>query len=130
MTPNGNVVCVPYTAANVVVFSPSTSTWSNIQVGRGAGGGFAGGVLLPNGQVACAPFTNSNIGLVNPATLTFSNIIPNRGGTTSNAWAGACLSVDGRAVLVPCNATNVAVLNTTTPVPSTEFRVAPYFNKF
>ena len=133
LAPNGNVVCIPYSAANVVVVNPTGNppySFSNLQVGRVGGGGFAGGVLLPSGSIACIPLANSNVGLVDPGALTYANIVPQGGAAQSNAWAGGALTPDGRVVFVPCNSTNVAVLNTTTPVPSTEFRLAPYFNKF
>jgi hypothetical protein len=129
LTPNGNVVCVPYTTANVVVVNPAGNppyTFSNIQ---GGANGFAGGVLLPNGQIALAPFTNSNVGIVNPSTLALSNIQP-QGSSTSNAFVGGSLTTDGRVVFCPSQSTNVAVLNTLTPLPSPEYRLAPYFNKF
>ena len=125
LTPNGNVVCVPYTAANVVVVNPTTRVASNIVTGAS---GFMGGILLPNGQVALVPGINSNVGLFNPATLTFANIAP-QGGSISNAYVGASLTVDGRVVFCPNQSTNVAVLNSVTPLPSPEYRLVPYVNK-
>ena len=125
LTPNGNVVCVPYTAANVVVVNPTTGVASNIVTGAS---GFMSGILLPNGQVALVPGINSNVGLFNPATLTFANIAP-QGGSISNAYVGASLTVDGRVVFCPNQSTNVAVLNSVTPLPSPEYRLVPYVNK-
>ena len=127
MTPNGNVVCVPYTNGNVVVLNPATGVFSNITATGGANG-FAGGTLLPNGQVALTPFTNSNVGLFNPTTLTFANITP-QGVSTSNAYFGASLTTDGRVVFCPNQAQYVGVLNTVTPLPSAEYRLVPYINK-
>jgi hypothetical protein len=132
LTPNGNIVCVPYTSANVVVVNPTGNppyAFSNIAVNRTGGGGFAGGVLLPNGSIVLTPFTNSNVGLVDPSTLTYSNIVPQGGAPQANAFVGASLTTDGRVVFCPSSATNVMVLNTTTSLPSNEFRLAPYFNK-
>ena len=96
---------------------------------RTGGGGFAGGVLLPNGSITLVPFTNSNVGLVNPDTLTYSNIVPQGGAPQANAFVGASLTIDGRVVFCPSSATNVMVLNTTTPLPSQEYRLVPYINK-
>jgi hypothetical protein len=132
LAPNGNIVCVPYTAANVVVVNPSGNppyAFSNIQVSRTGGGGFAGGVLLPNGSIALTPFTNSNVGLVDPSALTYSNIVPQGGAPQANAFVGASLTIDGRVVFCPSSATNVMVLNTTTPLPSQEYQLVPYINK-
>ena len=132
LTPNGNVVCVPQTNANVVVVNPSGNppyAFSNITTNRTGGGGFYCGVLLPSGSITLVPWTNSNVGLVDPDKLTYSNITPTSGIAQTNPYVGGSLAIDGRVVFCPFNATNVAVLNTTTPVPSREFSLAPYFNK-
>ena len=133
LSPDGNVVCIPYLAANVVVVNPSGNppyAFSNIVIGRSGGGGFGSGIVLPNGQIACVPMANSNVGLVDPRALTYSNIVSQSGAALSNSYAGASLTIDGRVVFVPCNSTNVAIFNTTTPLPSNEFRLVPYVNKF
>jgi hypothetical protein len=61
--------------------------------------------------------------------LSLSNILPQQGGPTSNAYFGASLTTDGRLVFCPNQSTNLAMLNTTTPLPSQEFRLVPYLNK-
>jgi hypothetical protein len=50
--------------------------------------------------------------------------------TSSGGYAGGSLVSDGRVVLCPALATNVAVLTATTPVYSQDRVLAPYFNKF
>jgi hypothetical protein len=132
LAPNGNVVCIPDGNANVVVVNPSGNppyACSNIQVLRTGGGGFAGGVLLPSGNIVCVPGLNSNSGMIDPIALTYSNIVPQDGPAGDYSYIGGSLTVDGRVIFCPYNASNVACLTTTTPC-TPELRLAPYFNKF
>jgi hypothetical protein len=132
LAPNGNVIFIPGGSgsagvnANVGVFNPTNSTFSNVVTGSPASG-FFGGCLLPTGNVVMAPFNSANVGMFDTFTLTYSN-----SSTVSapgiSQYTGCSVIPDGRVVFVPFTSGNVGVLNTITPAP-TEFIMHPIFNK-
>ena len=106
LTPNGNIVCIPYTNSNVAEFQPSTSAVSNtVKVGTPGVNKFSGGVLAPNGNIICVPYA-SNVGIYNPSNSTLSNVATGSGG-----FSGGCLLPNGNVVFVPKTASNVGLFD-------------------
>ena len=115
LLPNGNVICVPGTNANVVQFNPFVGTFSNsVQLGGSGTAKFSGGVLTPNGNVVFVPSsgaTTSNVGVLNPSALTWTNVTTSTG---LSAFSGGCLLPGGNVVFVPFNSANVGMFDTVT----------------
>ena len=106
LTPNGNIVCIPYTNSNIAEFQPATSAVSNtVKVGTSGVGKFSGGVLAPNGNIICVPYA-SNVGIYNPSNSKFSNVA-----TGSSGFSGGCLLPNGNVVFVPKTASNVGLFD-------------------
>jgi len=104
--PNGNVVCVPGTNANVVQFDPVAKTVSNsVPLGGSGTLKFVGAVLAPNGNVICVPGPTGNVGVFKPPS-TWSNVQ-----TGASGFVGAALTVDGRIVFGPGSGSNVGLFD-------------------
>jgi hypothetical protein len=136
LAPNGNVVFIPATSANVVVYNPTvvtsplaTSAYRNIAAEARSGGtwAFYGAALLPSGNIICVPSDSRNVGMIDPIALTYSNSTPVGG--LSNKFFGGSLTVSGQVVFAPASAANVGIINTMVPAPQ-EFCMNPLFNKF
>lgn len=68
LMPSGNVLFIPQTSgSNVVTFSPTTYTLSNLSF---AGGSYSSGTLLPNGQVVMGPVGTANVSVLSTAVPT------------------------------------------------------------
>jgi hypothetical protein len=115
LLPNGNVICVPGTNANVVQFNPFSGAFSNsVPLGGSGTAKFSGGVLTPNGNVVFVPSAGSvtsNVGVLNPSALTWTNVTTNAG---LSAFSGGCLLPTGNVVFVPFNSANVGMFDTVT----------------
>ena len=115
LLPNGNVICVPGTNANVVQFNPFSGTFSNsVSLGGSGTAKFSGAVLTPNGNVVFVPSsgaTTSNVGVLNPSALTWTNVTTWAG---LSAFSGGCLLPTGNVVFVPFNSANVGMFDTVT----------------
>ena len=136
LAPNGNVVLIPATSSNVVVYNPTgvasplaTSAYTNISAEARSGGtwAFYGSALLPSGNIICVPSDSQNVGMIDPVALTYSNSTP-VGGPASKFFGGT-LTVSGQVVFTPASAANVGIVNTMVPAPQ-EFCMNPLFNKF
>jgi len=109
LLPDGRVVFVPTSAANIGIFNPSTNGFSQtIPVT----GNYNGGVLLPDGRVVFIP-SGSSVGIFDPSTNTFSTITAT--GTTG-AYSGGVLLPDGRVVFVPNTATYIGIFDPSTNI--------------
>jgi len=88
---DGRLMMVPSPlSSNVAMFTPSTSTYSNVTtVPPGASNQYCGGTtLLPNGNVfMCAYISNGQTaGQFNPTNNQFSNVLALMGNQTSGNW--------------------------------------------
>ena len=111
LLPNGRIILIPLSGANVGIYNPATDTFTNGAAhGRGVNA-FRGGVLLPDGRVIFVPLS-SVIGIYNPATDTYTN------GPTQDrgfdAFTGGVLLPDRRVIFVPYGSTNVGIYNSVT----------------
>jgi hypothetical protein len=113
LLPNGNVICVPGTNANIVQFNPFSGAFSNAILLGGSGlSKFSGAVLTPTGNVVFVPsagVTNSNVGVMNPSALTWTNVTTSTGLT---AFSSGCLLPGGNVVMVPSSSANVGMFDT------------------
>jgi len=108
LLPNGNIVMVANTNANICQFNPSYTAVSNsVNVGASGTQKYAGGVLAPNGNVIMIP-QNSNVGVFNPYTLAFSNIVTN---TAKFSFCGGCLLPSGNVIMAPFASANVGMVD-------------------
>jgi len=127
LDPLGNVVFVPYMSGNVVTFSPSSGTWSNVQATADGLGSWSGGTLAPTGNVIFFPNGSSNIGLFDPVALTFSN---GASAGSGSGYVGGSLLVNGSLVMSPGpNATGVGIVSYLGAHSTQEFCTSPYVNK-
>ena len=110
LDPYGNVVGIPAGTGNLISFSPTTSTFTNVSVNLGGPAtlNFSGGLLLPNGNVVCVPLTNSNAVQYNPVTGAVANTP--FGLETNSKFSGAVLTPNGNVVFVPVSS-NVGIWN-------------------
>jgi hypothetical protein len=115
LLPNGNVICVPGTNANIVQFNPFSGAFSNaLPLGGSGTAKFSGAVLTPNGNVVFVPSSGSatsNVGVLNPSALTWANVTTSTG---LSAFSGGCLLPTGNVVMVPFNSANVGMFDTVT----------------
>ena len=136
LAPNGNVVFIPATSSNVVVYNPAVVTsplagtaFTNIAAEARSGGtwAFYGAALLPSGNIICVPSDSQNVGMIDPLSLTYSNSTAVGGPITK--FFGGTLTVSGQVVFTPASSANVGIVNTMVPAPQ-EFCMNPLFNKF
>jgi len=65
LLPDGRVLFVPDSTANIGIFDPSSDTPFSETIAGGTGSfKYYGGVLLPDGRVVFAPLAATNIGIV------------------------------------------------------------------
>jgi streptogramin lyase len=124
---DGRVLFVPYLATAILLFDPSTNTFSATIPATG----YLGGVLLPDGRVLFVPGTSSapNIGIFDPSTNLFSNVVVASGITGTVKYRGGVLLPDGRVILVPFQTTLIGIVSGFPSVPK-ERCLHPCFNKF
>ena len=126
LLPNGNIIGVPGTNANILQYQPSTLTVSNIyNVGSTILTKFSGGVLAPDGNVIMLPArsSNSNIGVYNPSTVTFSNIVTNTTQGVTASFRGGCLLPSGNIIGSPYASANLIMID---PSALTYSNFAPF----
>jgi hypothetical protein len=124
LLPNGNVVLVPQTTANVGMYNPVSNVFSNVGPFVSLGRGHIGAVLAPDGNVICAPYNSSNIGVFNPTTSIWSNV---NVGTRIYGFTGAVLTPSGNVVFVPWNSSNIGVFNPSIVSTTGYSNVGPIF---
>ena len=121
LAPNGLIFFAPWSADNIGVLDPSTSSFTTIDIcnkiscgGRytlSSGGQYRGGVLGPNDLIYFVPAYADNIGVLDPSSSTFTTIDISNTISIGGKYYGGVLGPNGLIYFVPANARNIGVLN-------------------
>jgi DNA-binding beta-propeller fold protein YncE len=108
LLPNGNIVMVPQTSPNILVYNNQITPGTISNVPYSSAPNFIGGVLTPNGNVAMIPVSSANVCIFNPnPPFSFSNIAS--GGTR---FQGGVLLPNGNIICVPnSSSSNIGMID-------------------
>ncbi|WP_109512633.1 hypothetical protein [Pseudomonas ovata] len=109
---NGDVVCVPYTAANIAIYRWRSNTLYTVPAPV-AGAKFRGGALAPDGRVVFAPNTYDKVGWYDPTANAYGEGATLGMGTASK-FAGAVQNVTGEIVFTPYANENTGIFKAVT----------------
>jgi streptogramin lyase len=110
--PNGLIYFVPYSANNIGVLNPSSSSFTTIDISNTISGDwkYIGGVLGPNGLIYFVPVNVDKIGVLNPSSSLFTTIDISNTISGVYTYSGGVLGPNGLIYFVPSNANNIGVL--------------------
>jgi streptogramin lyase len=110
LAPNGNVVFIPNTSANIGQLNPTSLVYSNLTTTGVLGG--TGGVLIPNGNVVIGGTGNICMYNTTSSPPVFSNII-------AASLQSPILAPNGNIILFSSSVSSVASFNPSTLALST-----------
>ena len=137
--PDGLIYFVPYNADNIGILSPSSSSFSTLDISKtiSFGGKYFGGVLGLNGVIYFVPYNAGNVGILNPFRGQFTTLDI----SSTFDYYGGVLGPNGLVYFVPHYAHNIGKLDPrhgdykvagcgSGAVSAWKSLLSPHFNKF